>query len=128
LDCEIDTQDGIDPTVINRLLHISEFTRLASDRNPSAIATGDGKWIVRFFSLNQVFLVLHQSLRADHLTSVHGRMGMTIQEEFHAISRQLDEIFTARLNTYDLGSSVSRAAAILRIPPPPARRRMEYLR
>jgi hypothetical protein len=36
-----DLQDGIDPTVIDELLHIPKFTRFASDTNPSAIATGE---------------------------------------------------------------------------------------
>jgi hypothetical protein len=124
----LSTQDEIDPTGIDEPFHIPEFTRLASDTSPSAIAPGDRKWRARSLSSNQVELGLSQSPRSDHLTSVHGRMSVAISAEFSRISGQLDGIFTAQLNPHNLGSCVSKVAAILHIPPPSARRRIEYLR
>jgi hypothetical protein len=51
-----------------------------------------------------------------------------IQEELPEIRRQLDLIFNRAINAHDFDFSVFRAAVILEIPPPTARRRIECLR
>jgi hypothetical protein len=60
LHCGLSPQDDIDSTAVDQPLHLPEFTRLASDANPSAIAAGDRKWRPRFLSSNQAFISLYQ--------------------------------------------------------------------
>jgi hypothetical protein len=83
----------LDPSLIDQLSRVPEFTCPTVDGKPSGSISSNRKEKVRILSSNQIFLGLYQSPRAYHLISVHAKMGVGMQEQFFEISHELNDIF-----------------------------------